>query len=79
MLSEIIKRIYPIGTLVAYKKYPVGKPYLGIVVGYSDEDNQIRIQDYEYPEYITSCERQDIKAYYSKEACDKDLKNRDFL
>ena len=76
MLINILKKIYPIGALVAYKTLYGYK--LGVVYGHC-EDGYLQIQDYEFPEYCFSVPRRLLKLYGTAEACQKDQLNRIFL
>jgi len=89
MYLDIVKKIYPLGTKVSYH---IGnpKPDLGVVIGYQYGEYgehgdrrplYLRVRNYEFPEYVTlvNPHTDAIKAYYTKEACDRDKKNRMFL
>ena len=76
---ESYKKIYPIGTKVAYKRG--NEFHLGVVVGhqrglygehYDDRPVQIKIQDWIFPEYAVRVKPSDeVRAFYTKEAYDR--------
>ena len=90
-LIDIYKKLYPLDSKVAY--YESGyqtKPKLGIVVGYQKglygehHDHQktyVNVMDAEFPEYILHIDPHaaPFKVYYTKEAEDRDQKNREFF
>lgn len=86
---EQMKKLYPLGTKVAYDR-GLDKPDLGVVIdycrvpdGFTAEDDSwaLRVGNCEFPEYkytiVPGIDR--FKAYYNERAVAGDHKNRYFL
>lgn len=76
---ESYKKIYPIGTKVAYKRGD--EFHLGVVVGhqcglygehYDDMPVYLKIRDWTFPDYVFRVKPSDgVKVFYTKEAYDR--------
>lgn len=72
MLTDILRRIYPVGTKVQYKAFQEDYWHLGTVNGYNETTGSLQIAGWEFPGFGNRLvPRQWIRAYYSKEAVDK--------
>jgi len=89
MFFETMKKIYPLGTKVGYR-YRLDQPYmLGTIVGYQGglygepaypgdtRPFYIKIRDWSWPDYTATFDPVGgfVKAYFTKDAIDRDFKN----
>lgn len=89
MFFETMKKIYPLGTKVGYR-YRLDQPYmLGTIVGHQrglygepayPGDRRpfyIKIRNWDNPDYTTTFDPVGgfVKAYFTKDAIDRDFKN----